>query len=199
MSAEHGHSHGPASYTRAFAIGITLNLAFVAAEAVYGLRANSLALPADAGHNFTDVIGLFLAWAAGMLAKRLPTVLRTYGVRRISILAALANGLLLVIAIVVLVDSVKRIFGAPVIKYSQPLRAATSFGARAIPCDKGNRGTTELILAVLSVPRAHCSACETPVRIGNEAIPSNTARPAGHCIARGRPLRKSLRLRDHLT
>jgi len=55
LSAEHGHSHGPASYTRAFAIGITVNLAFAAAEAVYGLRANSLALLADAGHNFTDV------------------------------------------------------------------------------------------------------------------------------------------------
>lgn len=102
MSHEHGHSHGPASYTRAFSIGIALNLAFVAAEAVYGLRANSLALLADAGHNFTDVIGLLLAWAAAMLAKRLPTVRRTYGVRRFSILAALANGILLVIAIVVL-------------------------------------------------------------------------------------------------
>jgi cobalt-zinc-cadmium efflux system protein len=102
LSAEHGHNHGPASYTRAFAIGIALNLAFVGAEAVYGLRANSLALLADAGHNFTDVIGLLLAWAAAMLAKRLPTVRRTYGVRRFSILAALGNGILLVIAIVVL-------------------------------------------------------------------------------------------------
>ncbi len=99
MSAEHGHSHGPASYTHAFAIGIALNLAFVAAEAVYGLRANSLALLADAGHNFTDVLGLLLAWGAAVLSKRLPTVRRTYGVRRFSILAALGNGILLVIAI----------------------------------------------------------------------------------------------------
>ena len=102
MSAEHGHSHGPASYTRAFAIGIALNLAFVGAEAVYGLRANSLALLADAGHNFTDVLGLLLAWGAAVLSKRLPTVRRTYGVRRFSILAALGNGMLLLIAILAL-------------------------------------------------------------------------------------------------
>ena len=99
MSADRGHRHGPASYTRAFAIGIALNLAFVATEAVYGLRANSLALLADAGHNFTDVLGLLLAWGAAFLSKRLPTVRRTYGVRRFSILAALGNGILLVIAI----------------------------------------------------------------------------------------------------
>ena len=102
MSAGHGHSHAPASYSRAFAIGIALNLAFVAAEALYGLRANSLALLADAGHNFTDVLGLLLAWGAAILSKRLPTARRTYGVRRFSILAALANGLLLLIAICVL-------------------------------------------------------------------------------------------------
>jgi cobalt-zinc-cadmium efflux system protein len=99
LSAEHGHSHGKVSYNRAFAIGIGLNLAFVAAEAVYGFRANSLALLADAGHNFTDVLGLLLAWGAAILSKRLPTVRRTYGVRRFSILAALGNGLLLLIAI----------------------------------------------------------------------------------------------------
>ena len=99
MSSDHSHSHGPANYTRAFAIGIALNLAFVVAEAIYGLRANSLALLADAGHNFTDVLGLVLAWGAALLSKRLPTVRRTYGVRRFSILAALGNGILLFIAI----------------------------------------------------------------------------------------------------
>jgi len=102
LSAGHGHSHAPTSYSRAFAIGIALNLAFVVAEALYGLRANSLALLADAGHNFTDVLGLLLAWGAAILSKRLPTARRTYGVRRFSILAALANGLLLLIAICVL-------------------------------------------------------------------------------------------------
>lgn len=99
MSSDHGHSHATRSYTRAFAVGVALNLTFVVAEVVYGLRANSLALLADAGHNFTDVLGLLLAWGAAILARRLPTVRRTYGVRRFSILAALGNGLLLLVAI----------------------------------------------------------------------------------------------------
>jgi cobalt-zinc-cadmium efflux system protein len=94
-----GHGHGPTSYTRAFAVGVALNLAFVATEVVYGLRADSLALLADAGHNFSDVLGLLLAWAAAALSKRIPSQRRTYGVRRFSILAALGNALLLLVAI----------------------------------------------------------------------------------------------------
>ena len=93
------HSHAPASFSRAFAIGTALNLTFVIVEAVYGLRAHSLSLVADAGHNFGDVLGLVLAWAAVGLAKRLPSTHRTYGMRRFSILAALANALLLIAAI----------------------------------------------------------------------------------------------------
>lgn len=87
------------SYSRAFAVGITLNMAFVLTEAIYGLRADSLALVADAGHNFSDVLGLVLAWAAAAVSKRLPSQRRTYGVRRFSILAALGNALLLLVAI----------------------------------------------------------------------------------------------------
>lgn len=94
-----GHSHGAANYSRAFAIGVGLNLAFVAAEAFYGWRAGSLALIADAGHNLTDVFGLILAWWAAALSRRVPTRERTYGLRRASILAALANAVLLVVAI----------------------------------------------------------------------------------------------------
>ena len=94
-----GHSHAPASFSRAFAIGIALNLTFVVVEAAYGLRAHSLSLVADAGHNFGDVLGLVLAWAAAELAKRLPSTHCTYGMRRFSILAALANALLLIAAI----------------------------------------------------------------------------------------------------
>ena len=94
-----GHSHAPASFARAFAIGTALNLTFVIVEALYGLRAHSLSLVADAGHNFGDVLGLVLAWAAAGLAKRLPSTHRTYGMRRFSILAALANALLLIAAI----------------------------------------------------------------------------------------------------
>jgi cobalt-zinc-cadmium efflux system protein len=104
---DHGHSHGlgghhhppPANWNRAFAIGIFLNLGFVAVEAAYGLLADSLALLADAGHNFSDVLSLVLAWGAAALAARQPSARRTYGLRRTTILAALASGLLLLFAI----------------------------------------------------------------------------------------------------
>ena len=86
-----GHSHAPADYSKAFAIGIGLNLAFVCAEAFYGWRADSLALIADAGHNLSDVFGLVLAWWAAALARRIPTRRRTYGLRRASILSAIAS------------------------------------------------------------------------------------------------------------
>ena len=93
------HNHVPASFNRAFAIGIGLNVAFVVAEVVYGMRAGSLALLADAGHNFGDVLGLVLAWAGSLLARRGPTPRRTYGLRRFSILAAIANAGFLLIAV----------------------------------------------------------------------------------------------------
>lgn len=94
------HNHGPAAgLNRAFAVGVALNLAFVAVEALYGLRAHSLALVADAGHNLSDVLGLLLAWGAAVVGTRRPSPRRTYGLRRTSILAALANALLLLIAV----------------------------------------------------------------------------------------------------
>lgn len=99
---DHAHPHAPADFGRAFAIGITLNLAFVAIEAGYGWYAHSLSLIADAGHNLSDVLGLVLAWIATVLVRRLPTARRTYGLRRTSILAALANGQLLLLAIAVI-------------------------------------------------------------------------------------------------
>lgn len=100
--ARTGHGHAPASFGRAFAIGITLNLGFVVVEAIYGAIAHSLALLADAGHNLSDVLGLVLAWGATALVRRLPTRRRTYGLRRTSILASLFNALLLLIAISVI-------------------------------------------------------------------------------------------------
>ena len=99
MSGHHGHAHAAPSPTRAFAIGVGLNLAFVVAEVVYGLAANSLALLADAGHNLSDVVGLLLAWGAARLARVAPTPRRTYGWRRASILAALANAVVLLVAV----------------------------------------------------------------------------------------------------
>jgi cobalt-zinc-cadmium efflux system protein len=96
---EHGHSHAPPSDNRAFAIGVILNLSFVVAEVVYGLSANSLALLSDAGHNLSDVLGLLIAWGAIHIGKSLPTKRHTYGLRRSSILAALTNAIILLVAV----------------------------------------------------------------------------------------------------
>lgn len=95
----HGHSHAPASFGRAFAIGIVLNTAFVIIETVYGLLSHSLALVADAGHNLSDVLGLFLAWGATVLAKRAATERHTYGFQRSSVLAALGNAVVLLVSV----------------------------------------------------------------------------------------------------
>jgi cobalt-zinc-cadmium efflux system protein len=101
----HGHGHGhhhhhpaPGDNGRAFGIAIGLNTAFVAIEFIYGFIANSTALMADAGHNLSDVLGLSLAWGAALLTKSAPTRRFTYGLRGTSILAALANALLLMVA-----------------------------------------------------------------------------------------------------
>jgi cobalt-zinc-cadmium efflux system protein len=93
-----GHNHAPSNYGRAFAVGVALNLGFVIVEAVYGRLSHSLALIADAGHNLSDVLGLVLAWGAMLLARRRPTLERTYGFRRSSILAALVNAAVLLIS-----------------------------------------------------------------------------------------------------
>ena len=93
-----GHVHAPASFGKAFAIGITLNTALVVAEAVYGYLGNSTALMADAGHNLSDVFGLLVAWAASIVSKRAPSGRFTYGLRGSSILAALANAVFLLVA-----------------------------------------------------------------------------------------------------
>ena len=105
-----GHSHTPGSFGFAFAVGVALNTAFVVAELVFGYAANSLALISDAVHNFSDVIALLLAWVAGWLARKGPTEQYTYGYRRASILAALVNaGLVLVAVGGIAVEAIKRI------------------------------------------------------------------------------------------
>lgn len=105
-AAARGHHHHAAAAPapdarlgRRFALGVGLNLAFVAVEVVWGLRAHSLALLADAGHNLSDVLGLLLSWAAWIAARAAPAGRRTYGFRRGSILAALFNALLLLLAV----------------------------------------------------------------------------------------------------
>ncbi|MTD33738.1 cation diffusion facilitator family transporter [Paludibacterium denitrificans] len=94
----HDNDHAPASFGRAFAIGIGLNLVFVAIETFYGWKINSLALLADAGHNLSDVAGLVLAWGGALAGKLRPNPRHTYGWKRGSILAAFANALLLLVA-----------------------------------------------------------------------------------------------------
>ncbi|MFH1143783.1 MAG: cation diffusion facilitator family transporter [Candidatus Eisenbacteria bacterium] len=96
----HHHHHGSGSiHPYAFAVGIGLNLAFVVAEAAAGFISGSLALLADAGHNLSDVLGLVVAWGASRLARKPPSLRRTYGLRRSTIVAAQANATILLLAI----------------------------------------------------------------------------------------------------
>lgn len=103
----HGHDHGhghhhhhidPTNHGRAFSIAVALNAGFVLVEFAYGFIADSSALIADAGHNLSDILGLLLAWGAAVLARKAPTGRYTYGLRNTSILAALANAMILLIA-----------------------------------------------------------------------------------------------------
>lgn len=101
----HGHAHGhhhhhvdPNGNGRAFALAIALNVVFVGIEFTYGFIANSTALMADAGHNLSDVLGLLVAWGAAMLTRSAPNRRYTYGLRSSSILAALFNALILMLA-----------------------------------------------------------------------------------------------------
>lgn len=98
-SHDHSHGSGSADYTRAFAFGILLNLAFTATEATFGILSHSLALVSDAGHNFSDVLGLLLAWGATRLAAQPTTSRHTYGFRRSTILASLTNAVVLLIVV----------------------------------------------------------------------------------------------------
>ena len=93
-----GHSHVPSNFGRTFAIATALNIALVAAQVVYGLYAHSLALLADAGHNFGDVMGLVMAWVAYAVADWRPSSRFTYRMRSASILSAFVNGLILLAA-----------------------------------------------------------------------------------------------------
>ena len=112
-SHDHGQAHAHASldHGRAFAIGIALNLAFVVVEAVFGFLANSMALLADAGHNLSDVLGLVVAWAGAVMAKRAASPRFTYGLKKASILSALVNALFLMIAVGAIgAEAIRRLF-----------------------------------------------------------------------------------------
>ena len=97
---DHGHHHhAPDSFGLRFGVAAALNAAFIVAEVVYGFASHSLALLADAGHNFGDVLGLLMAWGAHWLSRRAPQPGFTYGFRGASIMAAVGNGLLLLLAV----------------------------------------------------------------------------------------------------
>jgi cobalt-zinc-cadmium efflux system protein len=95
---DHGHSHVPKDFGFIFAVVTALNVALVVLQVVFGVMANSVALLADAGHNFGDALALLLAWGAHVMCKASPTRRYTYGFRSASILAALANGIILLVA-----------------------------------------------------------------------------------------------------
>lgn len=104
------HAHDGQDFTRAFAVGIALNLGFVLFEAAFGIAANSMALLSDAGHNLSDVLGLVLAWGGAAMAKRAASARFTYGLKKAPILAALFNSLFLLVAVgAILAEAVRRL------------------------------------------------------------------------------------------
>ena len=109
--SNHHHHHAAPDYSRAFAVGVALNIIFVVIEVAYGVMANSLALITDAGHNLSDVLGLLLAWGATYLAGKKPSRRRTYGYSRATILASMFSGLLLLAAVAVISwEAINRFF-----------------------------------------------------------------------------------------
>lgn len=111
---QHHHHHARPDYSRAFAVGVVLNLGFVVVEAVFGVLSGSLALLTDAGHNLSDVMGLLLAWGAAALAKKKPSPRRTYGYSRATIIASVISGLLLMGAVGAIGwEAVNRLFNPP--------------------------------------------------------------------------------------
>jgi cobalt-zinc-cadmium efflux system protein len=106
-----GHAHRHDDFTRAFALGILLNVGIVIVQLVYGFLANSMALIADGGHNLSDVLGLMVAWAGAIMARRSPSRRFTYGLKKASILAALINALILLVAVGAIAgEAVRRLF-----------------------------------------------------------------------------------------
>lgn len=113
----HNHKH---NYNLAFAIGIALNLLYIIVEVIAGIIINSMALLADAGHNFSDVLGLMLAWGATYLAKTATTEKRTYGMRKSTILAAFLNAIILMIAVgAISIEAIRKLI------YPEPVQGIT--------------------------------------------------------------------------
>tara|TARA_R110000824_G_C15228588_1_gene678238 strand:+ start:1201 stop:2160 length:960 start_codon:yes stop_codon:yes gene_type:complete len=125
----HGpHGHMPTNFSRAFALGIALNSIYIIVEVIFGLLAGSVALLADAGHNLSDVLGLAVAWAGAELTKRPPSKQFTYGLGGSSILAALLNGLFLLVACGAIAWEAIDRFSAPSVVASTTVIIVASIG-----------------------------------------------------------------------
>jgi cobalt-zinc-cadmium efflux system protein len=131
---DHNHNTTKQNFNNAFIIGILLNVIYIVVEVAYGLLINSMALLADAGHNFSDVLGLLLAWGAAYLAKTASTEKRTYGLRKSTILAAFFNAILLMIAVgAITIEAVRKlILPAPVEGTTMMIVAGIGFFINAI-------------------------------------------------------------------
>ena len=143
----HGHSHAPVGggFERAFAIGIALNLTFVFIEAGFGFVAHSVALLADAGHNLSDVLGLAVAWGAAALVRKAPTKRFTYGFKASTILAALSNALLLLVALGAIVLEAAQRLAAPAPVQGETVSIVAAVGivvnlATAVMFARGRKG-----------------------------------------------------------
>ncbi|MGE5201874.1 MAG: cation diffusion facilitator family transporter [Acidobacteriota bacterium] len=154
----HGHRHhaplAERDYGLAFAVGTALNLAFVLVEGAYGFLSHSMALLADAGHNLSDVVTLAFAWAASAFGRRQPTARYTYGLRSSSILAALFNAALLLVAVGAIgVEAVRRLIEpAPVASGTVMAVAAVGIvinGATALFFLRGSHGDLNIRSAFL--------------------------------------------------
>lgn len=179
--AGHAHAHGSPSTGRAFAVGIGLNATFVTIEAVYGVLSGSMALVADAAHNLSDVLGLFLAWGAVVLARRKPSKRRTYGLRRSTVLAALANAVLLLAAVgAVAWEAVRRLRSPrPVEGLTVAAVAAIGVainGASALLFAKSQKGDANIKAAFLHL------AADAGVSLGGVRIKALSGAERAHVV-----------------
>jgi cobalt-zinc-cadmium efflux system protein len=113
---DHGHQHRHLSQNRVLG-AMAVTGVILAAEVVGGILTNSLALLSDAGHMLTDLLALGLSYFAISLARRPPTDEKTYGFHRMEILAALVNGVtLVVICLLIFYEAFQRINNPPEVK-----------------------------------------------------------------------------------
>ncbi len=128
MAHAHHHHQGFAEPNRIFALAVLLNVGYVIAEATYGILADSLALLADAGHNLSDVMGLLIAWGGSALSRKVASSRHTYGFGRATIIAALANAVILLIVVGAIAWEAIGRFSAPVTVASGTVIAVAAVG-----------------------------------------------------------------------